>query len=928
MQKYCALISLCAGAALAGDFVTGQAARLVIGQPLFTQQQPGASEVLLGAVGGVAFAGDTLFVTDSNTVAYTPINNRVLFFRNVSTTIPGPRAELGPYTGRCPVCTGTAELVLGQATFTSTDPSLTRTGFNKPTGIASDGKSLVVADTQNNRVLIWLTLPTSNGQPADVVLGQANFTSVRAVTVDAKSFRRPQGVWIQDGKLYVADSQNNRVLIWNTIPTANDTPANVVLGQPNFNTAPEPDLTLAGLNAAANTLLNPISVTSDGKKLFVTDLGHNRVMIWNTIPTTNQAAADVVIGALDFQQAFSDPTKLCAATGKDADGKDTFPARCAATLDTPRFALSDGTRLFVADGGNDRVLIFNTIPTANGARADVILGQVDEFTNRVTSTSDFFNPNLAFAGVDVTPTPTALAWDGTNLYVTDPTDRRILVFFPGDIPIPLNAVRNAASREIFAIGSLTLGGTIKTGDTVTVTINGRAYTYTIVDKDTFDSIAAGLVNLINANGGDVDVFARYPPGFQRVDFTARKGGDAGNNVTLATSVSTNAQITALANGGTLSGGRSAAIIAPGTIVSIIAPQLADLPTAAADPKATQLPLELAGVQVYFDGIRAPLFMVAPGQINAQMPFEVTGDNSVNAFVRIKRPDGSVFVTTAVGVPIAPQSPGIFAEDGPDPRPAMAYHGSSYATGLVSVDGSVKAGDTATITIEDRSYSYTVQSGDTLAAVRDALIVLINSNPDEKVIAFPASTILGTRVRLRAKIAGPEGNGIPITVSVSTGAAVILTATNSALCCANFQGARITLDNPAAPGETIVLYATGLGLVSPEEAKQALTDGGIYQGPPNNDPDSSVSALAGGSTANVLAAGLKVGSIGLYEVVLELNASISTNLAAQVTISQDIYTSNIVTIPIVSPLPPSGAAPEAAISPAPAPALKSKRNRKK
>ena len=51
--------------------------------------------------------------------------------------------------------------------------------------------------------------------------------------------------------------------------------------------------------------------------------------------------------------------------------------------------------------------------------------------------------------MDVTPTPTALAWDGTNLYVTDPTDRRILVFFPGDIPIPLNAVRNAASREIF-----------------------------------------------------------------------------------------------------------------------------------------------------------------------------------------------------------------------------------------------------------------------------------------------------------------------------------------------------------------------------------------------------------------------------------------------------------------------------------------------
>jgi hypothetical protein len=58
------------------------------------------------------------------------------------------------------------------------------------------------------------------------------------------------------------------------------------------------------------------------------------------------------------------------------------------------------------------------------------------------------------------------------------------------------------------------------------------------------------------------------------------------------------------------------------------------------------------------------------------------------------------------------------------------------------------------------------------------------------------------------------------------------------------------------------------------------------------------------------------------VVLELNASISTNRTAQVTISQDIYTSNIVTIPVVNPLEPSGAAVS------PAPALKSKRNRKK
>jgi hypothetical protein len=273
------------------------------------------------------------------------------------------------------------------------------------------------------------------------------------------------------------------------------------------------------------------------------------------------------------------------------------------------------------------------------------------------------------------------------------------------------------------------------------------------------------------------------------------------------------------------------------------------------------------------------------------------------------------------VPIADQAPGIFAfltnADGTpatDPRVAMAYHGSSYATGTISVDGSIQAGDTATISIEDRTYTYTVQSGDTLANVRDALIASINSNTQEKVIAFPAAAF--TRIRLRAKVPGPDGNGLPISVSVATGAQVILTATNSGLCCANISGAPLTLDNPAVPGETIVIYATGLGLVNPDVASQAIIDGAIYQGPPLNDPQGPVSSLAGGSTANVLSAALKVGAIGLYEVVLELNSNIPTNPVAQVTISQSVFTSNIVTIPVVNPTPPASANPAAA-SPAPA-----------
>ena len=45
------------------------------------------------------------------------------------------------------------------------------------------------------------------------------------------------------GKLYVADTQDNRILIYNKIPTTNNAAADVVVGQPNFTSFVQPDLT-------------------------------------------------------------------------------------------------------------------------------------------------------------------------------------------------------------------------------------------------------------------------------------------------------------------------------------------------------------------------------------------------------------------------------------------------------------------------------------------------------------------------------------------------------------------------------------------------------------------------------------------------------------------------------------------------------------
>ena len=128
----------------------------------------------------------------------------------------------------------------------------------------------------------------------------------------------------------------------------------------------------------------------------------------------------------------------------------------------------------------------------------------------------------------------------------------------------------------------------------------------------------------------------------------------------------------------------------------------------------------------------------------------------------------------------------------------------------------------------------------------------------------------------------------------------MTATTPALCCANTAGALITEANPALPGETIVVTATGLGKLKNTDTQALIITGVAYDGPPINEPNEFVSSLAGGKTANVLFAALKLGAIGIYELHLELNSDLPTNSQTQVTIAQDVYVSNVVTFALKNP----------------------------
>src|SRR5580700_2540307 len=151
MLKYCAFFSLWAGLGFASDYLTYQAARLVIGQTTFTSQNSGVTNALLGSATGIAFAANTLFVADGNRMGLTPENNRVLLFGNVTENMPQPLASIRANSGRCPVCLGQATVVLGQPNFTSSNINLDQAGMRTPTAVASDGQILVVADTLNNR---------------------------------------------------------------------------------------------------------------------------------------------------------------------------------------------------------------------------------------------------------------------------------------------------------------------------------------------------------------------------------------------------------------------------------------------------------------------------------------------------------------------------------------------------------------------------------------------------------------------------------------------------------------------------------------------------------------------------------------------------------------------------------------------------------
>ncbi len=258
-----------------------------------------------------------------------------------------------------------ADWVIGQPDFFHEGQNAKGTPGNTtlsvPTGICVCSGGLAVADAWNHRVLIWKEIPQDSNVPADIVLGQTNFTDNRPNRGKQEAYANTlnwcYGVFYHQGKLFVADTGNRRVLVWNELPSENGQPADLVLGQPDMFSRNEN----GGGTASASSMRWCHDITFWGENLVVTDAGNNRVMLWEGMPTENNTPCRIVLGQKSF-----DFVELNQGV--------YFPN--ASSLSMPYGVDAFGDWLIVADTANSRLLGWNNF-TSCGVDASVLVGQND-----------------------------------------------------------------------------------------------------------------------------------------------------------------------------------------------------------------------------------------------------------------------------------------------------------------------------------------------------------------------------------------------------------------------------------------------------------------------------------------------------------------------------------------------------------------------
>jgi F0F1-type ATP synthase membrane subunit c/vacuolar-type H+-ATPase subunit K len=363
----------------------GQAATRVLGQSVMTTSAAGTSQSTLSGPYGLAIDGSGyLYVADRD-------NNRVLIW---TATISADGQN--------------ADNVLGQTFFYSNGSGTTQSTLKLPVGITINASGYtMVSDSGNNRIMIWTSAISSNGQDANYVLGEQNFTSSTSGTSSTK-FSNPYGaVSTSTNLFYFADKDNNRIVAYSSVISQNGQAANAVVGQ--LNSSGNVDFYGNALNDPRNVgLSKPTGISIDyvNHKFFVSDKENNRVLVYNlnSSNTFDDYQADYVLGQTSFSLTR-------ANAGGDAK---------ASTLNLPSDVFYDNTshRLYVSDTGNNRVLIWTAAISSNGQDANYVLGQTD-MTSSIAGVS---SSSMA--------SPTSISVNTANNYiaVSDKDNNRVLVW--------------------------------------------------------------------------------------------------------------------------------------------------------------------------------------------------------------------------------------------------------------------------------------------------------------------------------------------------------------------------------------------------------------------------------------------------------------------------------------------------------------------
>jgi len=123
----------------------------------------------------------------------------------------------------------------------------------------------------------------------------------------------------------------------------------------------------------------------------------------------------------------------------------------------------------------------------------------------------------------------------------------------------------------------------------------------------------------------------------------------------------------IAPGGVVNAADYTDAIAPGSIIAIFGTQLA---RETASASGVPLPFSMGGTLVEANNLVMPLFFISPGQINAQMPYGLSGPVQV----RVRWTSG---VSPAVTVNVAPRAPRFFTRSMDGKGDPILLHGADW-----------------------------------------------------------------------------------------------------------------------------------------------------------------------------------------------------------------------------------------------------------